>query len=205
MNVLSVVISFLEFRTNQEAGQYQDILADEDFEPQIKRTDKGFAVVTSIRTDDKIEEEATLELLRSFIFEGRTPRVGVISDEEIAARRARKVPTELEPLPDKEPSEMSPEKRAYLLRYRQTQAFKDSQQRYQQTSGGKEAQRRYAQSNRGRAHREAYQNSEKGIAARKRFQDRQTEKRQLLKAQRDDEMTDEQIERFREVFKEDPF
>lgn len=211
---MPVVLSVMRFRTTEDAGEYQDIVTEEGFEPQLRRIDSDFAVVTAVSAEDEFEIQEAQRILSNLRFQGREPQVRVLSDEEVAqARRPREAPrTPTEPAVSPrargelvtEITPTTPEKREFLRKYRQSATFKESQKRYQQSSAGREAQRRYAQSEVGKEKRRAYQQSEKGKKARQDFLDRQKEKRSLLKGQREGTLTQEQVSRFEELFGETP-
>lgn len=206
---MPIVVSVMRFRTVEDAGFYSDIVEDVGFEPTLRQTDEGFAVVTSVSSDDDFEINETKRILASLTFMDRDPIIRVLTDEDILrtkrAPRVAPVAPITPPEVTREVAEVSPEKRAYLQQYRQTEAFKMAQQRYQQSSGGREAQSKYARSERGRVQREKYQTSEKGKAARQRFQEKQKEKRRLARLHFQGKLVkEEDITSFEELFGETP-
>jgi len=205
---MPAVISIMRFRTVTDAGEYSDELEDLGFEPQLRRTGNNFAIVVSVPSEDEFEIQEAARVLKEVKFGDREPQVRILSDQEIRQSRERTPQvTESTPIPRRgEGLEVTPEKREYILQYRQSEAFKRSQKRYQESAAGKEAQSRYAKTERGKTQRERYQNSEKGKVARQRFQDKQKEKRRLLKLHFKKELTEEEdILKFEELFGESPF
>jgi len=204
---MPAVISIMRFRTVTDAGEYSDELEELGFEPQLRRTGNDFAIVVSVPSEDEFEIQEAARVLKEVKFGEREPQVRILSDAEIRQSR-EKTPLAAEPSPTPrrgEGLELTPEKREYILQYRQSEAFKKSQKRYQESAAGKEAQSRYAKTQRGKIQRERYQNSEKGKVARQRFQDKQKERRRLLKLHHAGTLTEEEdIRSFEELFGETP-
>jgi len=204
---MPAVISIMRFRTVTDAGEYSDELEELGFEPQLRRTGSDFAIVVSVPSEDEFEIQEAARVLKEVKFGEREPQVRILSDAEIRQSR-EKTPQIVEPAPTPrrgEGLEVTPEKREYILQYRQSEAFKRSQKKYQESAAGKEAQSRYAKTQRGKIQRERYQNSEKGKVARQRFQDKQKERRRLLKLHHAGTLTEEEdIRSFEELFGETP-
>ena len=204
---MPIVVSVMRFRTVEDAGFYSDEVEDAGFDPQLRRIDEGFAVVTSVSSDDDFEIDETKRILAAITFLNREPLIRVLTEQDIARAKAAPKPSVSPPteVSRREVPEIPPERRAYLQQYRKSEAFKMAQQRYQQSSGGKEAQSKYARSERGRVQRQRYQESEKGIAARQRFQDKSKERRRLSRLHFQGKLVDEEdITRFEELFGETP-
>ncbi len=205
---MPAVVSIMRFSSVTDAGEYSDELEELGFEPQLRRTGDAFAIVVSVPSEDEFEIQEASRVLKEVKFAGREPQVRILSDAEIRQSR-QKTPQAVETKPTRqrgEGLELSPEKREYILQYRQSEAFKRSQKRYQESAAGREAQSRYAKTAAGRVQREKYQNSEKGKIARQRFQDKQKEKRRLLKLHHDKQLTkEEDILSFEQLFGESPF
>ena len=197
----------MRFRTVTDAGDYSDELESLGFEPQLRRTGNDFAIVVSVPSKDEFEIQEAARVLKEVKFGEREPQVRILSDAEIRQAREKTPQAVTEsPTPRRgEGLDLTPEKREYILQYRQSEAFKKSQKRYQESAAGKEAQSRYAKTSKGKVQRERYQNSEKGKVARQRFQDKQKEKRRLLKLHFNKQLTEEEdILKFEELFGE-PF
>ncbi len=203
---MPAVISIMRFRTVTDAGEYSDELQELGFEPQLRRAGNDFAIVVSVPSEDEFEIQEAARVLKEVKFGEREPQVRILSDAEIRQSRQKTPAIETAPTPTRgEGLDITPEKREYILQYRKSEAFKNSQKRYQQSAAGKEAQSRYTKTARGKIQRERYQNSEKGKVARQRFQDKQTEKRRLLKLHFKGKLTEEEdIRSFEELFGETP-